>query len=120
MATVHSWKNALGRVAIRLYLLALIKRAPTYGYQLLSLLRKHVGDTSKINQHHVYPILKEFTTKKIVQYEWHTSHGRPRKYYRLTPKGEITLTKIILELMKVVEGTEKILRQPFISSVDKQ
>jgi DNA-binding PadR family transcriptional regulator len=98
--------------------LALIKRAPSYGYQLLSLLREQVVDPLLINHHHVYPILQEFTTKKILQYEWQTSNGRPRKYYRLTPKGEITLTKIILELMKVVEGTEKIIRQPSIPSTD--
>ena len=120
MANEPSWKSTLGRVALRLYLLALIKREPAYGYQLLSLLQEHVGDTSKIHHHHVYPILQEFTTKKILQYEWQNFQGRPRKYYQLTPKGEITLTKIILGLMKVVEGTEKILRQPFTTSIDKQ
>ncbi len=45
----------------------------------------------------IYPLLSRFKREEILEYEWQESKsGPPRKYYKLTEKGEIFL-KVLKE-----------------------
>ena len=43
----------------------------------------------------LYPLLTRLKNDDLLQYEWvESTQGPPRKYYRLTPKGEAFLTEL--------------------------
>ena len=43
----------------------------------------------------LYPLLNRFKREGLLEYKWKESKsGPPRKYYRLTPTGESTLTQL--------------------------
>jgi len=77
----------LRRGVLQIAALALMRR-PTYGYQLLRDLDARGLPTEEGT---LYPILRRLEKQELIGGEWDTKGSRPRKYYRITPKGEDTL-----------------------------
>jgi len=60
----------------------------------------------------LYPLLSKMRREGLVEYEWKESEaGPPRKYYKLTPKGQEELRET-LEYWDKINTTVKKLRQP--------
>ncbi len=56
------------------------------------MLKKLVQTEFKTQEGTLYPLLSRMRREGMVEYEWQESEaGPPRKYYRLTKKGEETL-----------------------------
>ena len=53
------------------------------------------GDARYAVEGTLYPLLTRLKNDDLLQYEWvESTQGPPRKYYRLTPKGEAFLTEL--------------------------
>jgi len=71
-------------------LLALLAGRERYGYELVQALCQ--VDGMLVTEGTVYPILGRLKREGLVQTDWRESReGPPRKYYRLTPAGEVAL-----------------------------
>ncbi len=77
-------------------------RTPQYGYSLVQLLGE-LGVV--IEQNTLYPLLRRLEKQKLVASYWDTSGARPRKYYELSPDGELVFQQIKAEWM---ENTRKL------------
>ena len=66
-------------------------RAPRYGYEL----RQALADQGMpIEEGTLYPLLRRLETQGLLQSEWKTESGSPRRYYALTGDGRKLLKKL--------------------------
>ncbi len=63
--------------------LASIRSAPSYGYQIIKDLKPYVA----ISESTLYPILRRLETAKLLTVRAAEHNGRLRKYYHITPQG---------------------------------
>ncbi len=81
----------LRRGVLQIAVLALMRR-PTYGYRLLKDLDARGLPAEEGT---LYPILRRLEKQGLIGGEWNTDGSRPRKYYRITPEGESTLSTLL-------------------------
>jgi PadR family transcriptional regulator, regulatory protein PadR len=76
--------------AVEFCVLALLAGEERYGYELVQKLSSVEG--MLVSEGTVYPILSRLKRDELVAAAWReSSAGPPRKYYRLTPAGEVAL-----------------------------
>jgi len=99
-------ETELMRGAGPLAVLKLLESGERYGYELVQALAKESGGVLAMGQSTLYPMLYNLEAKKLVTARIDKAGSRPRKYYRLTPKGMKKLQKdskqwqAMLEAMK--------------------
>lgn len=81
------------------FLLWLISKKPTHGYEMIRLLRRE-HDTMKIGPAHIYPILAEMSRRGLIKVRKVASGKRIKKLYSVTPLGR----KKLLEMKKAHFG----------------
>jgi DNA-binding PadR family transcriptional regulator len=105
------WSKEIRRGAVPLIILALVNKSPAYGYELV----KQLEDTTsfiQLEQGTVYPLLRRLEKRGILRSEWNYGDPtKPRKYYRLTPDGEKTLTLMIQSWIQLSEEMRHILTE---------
>ena len=70
---------------IELCVLSMLLEEDRYGYELASVLSKKIN----ISDGGIYPVLRRLKSEENVEtYLSESSEGPPRKYYRLTKKGD--------------------------------
>ena len=87
---------------IRIHLLHHASKGPVYGLWLIEELGQH---GYKLSPGTLYPILHKLEEEKLLKSYSEKVDGKIRKYYRTTPKGIKTLSKIkekIKELIREV------------------
>jgi PadR family transcriptional regulator PadR len=76
-----------------------------YGYSLKQSLSER---GLEVNEGTLYPLMRRLETQGLLQSHWEVvDDTRPRRYYRISPEGEIVLNNLITEwqnLAKVIEG----------------
>ncbi len=61
----------------------------------------------------LYPLLNKLKNSNLLTYRWEEStQGPPRKYYRLTPEGELLLQKLDNSWIELVSTIESIKNNP--------
>lgn len=65
-------------------------KTPKYGYNLVKDLQE-CGIPIEANT--LYPLMRRLESQRLLASEWETSESKPRKYYKITPDGEIVLRK---------------------------
>ena len=63
--------------------LASIRGAPSYGYQIIKDMKPYV----EMSESTLYPILRRLETAKLLTVRSAEHNGRLRKYYHITPQG---------------------------------
>ena len=79
---------------------------PTYGYSLVQSLEEkgYSLDASTL-----YPLMRRLQSQEILTSEWETTGTKPRKYYRLSPKGIQVYNILKVEWAKMVQEINKII-----------
>jgi len=68
--------------------LAILAERESYGYAILKRVSELSGGRLEWSDGMLYPVLHRLERLGYVTGKWRTSeNGRPRKYYRLTPRG---------------------------------
>lgn len=63
---------------------------PTYGYSLV----KQLNDCKiPMDANTLYPLLRRLEGQGLLESQWDTAQGKPRKYYQITPMGQEVLEK---------------------------
>jgi len=81
----------LRRGVLQIATLALM-RDRTYGYKLGKDLAACGLETEEGT---LYPILRRLEDQGLLESSWDTSGSRPRKYYRITSRGEVALASLV-------------------------
>jgi PadR family transcriptional regulator PadR len=84
------WGAQLRRGVLELCILAIIERAPSYGYEIVT----KIGGAPQLasGEGTIYPLLRRLKRDALVETYWQESEsGPPRQYYRLTAKGRTAL-----------------------------
>lgn len=83
----EKWQIQLRKGALELVILAALRAEPVYGLALLRHLQRF--PTTAITEGTLYPLLDRLKRDGLVDANWvQEGESRPRKYYRLTARGE--------------------------------
>jgi len=99
----------LKRGLLDICVLAAIKNAPSYGYQIVKDLKPYVD----ISESTLYPILRRLEASALLQVWTEEYNGRLRKYYYITPLGRNRIEEFreewreIMSIYRFVTGEVK-------------
>lgn len=94
----------LRRGTVVMAALAILSRA-TYGYALL----EELADAGfAVDGNTLYPLLRRLEKQGLLVSEWNTEESRPRKFYRVSPKGEELLSSLMTEWQRLHASIEKL------------
>jgi PadR family transcriptional regulator PadR len=96
----------LKKGVLELCVLSLLKRDDKYGYELIAEISKGI----EISEGTIYPLLRRLKNEGYVEtYLEESSEGPPRKYYKLTEKGESTRVMYLDEWNEFLRGVNSII-----------
>jgi PadR family transcriptional regulator PadR len=83
-------------------------RTERYGYTL----RKALSDDGlEIDESTLYPLLRRLETQGLLVSQWREEEKRNKRFYKLSPQGEQTLTQLLAEWQRINESLTKILQE---------
>jgi DNA-binding PadR family transcriptional regulator len=90
-------------------ILSILSGGEIYGYQIIHNMIEISGGTLEWSEGTIYPVLHRMEKEKLIQSQWKiSSHGRRRKYYRLTELGKRELEKEKKQWMSVHKVLSKL------------
>ena len=92
-----------------LLVLQLLEHRERYGYEIVQAIREQSGDAFTFGEGCIYPYLHYLEDAKLVTSRRAEAGGRPRLYYRLTPKGRKRLASLTEEWQRVARGVNLVL-----------
>jgi DNA-binding PadR family transcriptional regulator len=95
----------LRRGVLVLGVLSQLKKA-AYGYALK---RSLVTLGLEIDEGTLYPLLRRLEAQGLLASEWAIEESRPRRYYRISPKGEKLLRSLTAEWRSLTRALEGVL-----------
>lgn len=97
----------LKKGVLELCVLETLHRNDRYGYELV----EQISSIIDISEGTVYPLLKRLQNENYLEYYIkESSSGPPRKYYRITPKGEEYYNTQKEEWFKIFNSVSKFLK----------
>ena len=110
MGSEGEWGTQLRRGVIELCILAIIERAPSYGYQIVTEMSGAPQLASPEGT--IYPLLRRLKRDGYVETTWQESDaGPPRQYYELTDRGRVSLAAMRTEWRALVEAMDGYLQR---------
>ncbi len=111
-------QRELRRGTLDLVLLRLLADEPTYGYELLSRLRRRSGGDFRVKEGTLYPVLYRLEDAGLIVPEWTepatpggaAGRGVPRKVYRLTDAGFGRLAELVDAWQSFAASVDAVLR----------
>jgi len=83
-------------------------RTEQYGYTL----RKALADDGlEIDEGTLYPLLRRLETQGLLVSEWREQDKRNKRFYRLSPNGEVILQQLLEEWEGINRSISKILKE---------
>lgn len=76
-----------------LLLLAVLRDRPAHGYAVIEELRQRSRDAFRLPEGTIYPALHRLERRALIRSAWVEVAGRPRRVYRLTPRGRRALER---------------------------
>ena len=86
--------------------LQLLSAGEKYGYELVEALSRQTDGVLSMGQSTLYPLLYNLEAKGLVKSRVDQSGPRPRRYYRLTRKGERKLATDTRQWQAVLEAMQ--------------
>jgi len=78
-----------------------------YGYTL----RKALADQGlAIEESTLYPLLRRLETQGLLTSQWREEDKRNKRFYKLSPQGEIILTQLLAEWNSINDSVNNILQ----------
>ena len=106
-------KNTIGAYS-SILILQILQKQDSYGYEIMTILKKISEGKLVFQMGSLYPILKKLESKKYIKSYWggfaDGTTQRPRRYYKILAKGKIHLIDLLEELKfvhKMIEVIEK-------------
>jgi DNA-binding PadR family transcriptional regulator len=84
----------LRKQLLPLLVLHFAKAEPTYGNQLMDRITKLTGGVLTVNPNTMYPLLRDFEARGLIEGQWEHPERRSRRFYSLTAAGEAELARL--------------------------
>lgn len=84
----------LRKQLLPLLVLHFAKAEPTYGNQLMDRITKLTGGVLTVNPNTMYPLLRDFEARGLIEGQWEHPERRSRRFYSLTTAGEAELARL--------------------------
>jgi PadR family transcriptional regulator, regulatory protein PadR len=82
-------------------------RLEQYGYTL----RKALSDSGmEIEENTLYPLLRRLESQGLLISEWREENKRNKRFYRLSPEGEVILGRLLVEWQGINSSLNGIVR----------
>jgi PadR family transcriptional regulator PadR len=108
MVAAETRRTQLLRGVLDLCLLAVMQEGPAYGYEMTKRLRGR--GLSIVGEGSIYPLLGRLERDGLVETERAASNGGPpRKYYRMSPKGQQVFAAGVAEWRAVRDAVDAVL-----------
>ena len=99
--------NQMKRGLLDACVLASIKGAPSYGYQIIKDMKPYV----EISESTLYPILRRLEAARLLTVRSAEHNGRLRKYYHITPQGLKRLAELRQDWSELLHIFEYLVRE---------
>jgi PadR family transcriptional regulator PadR len=86
--------NELRKQLLPLLVLHFAKQEPTYGNQLIDRITTLTGGVLTVNPNTMYPLLRDFEARGLIEGQWEHPERRSRRFYSLTADGEAELARL--------------------------
>jgi PadR family transcriptional regulator len=83
-----------------------------YGYTLRKSLEEH---GIAIDEGTLYPLLRRLETQGLLASEWREQDKRNKRFYRLSPQGEVVLELLLEDWESLSASLQAILQRPVVS-----
>ncbi|MED4533711.1 PadR family transcriptional regulator [Metabacillus fastidiosus] len=94
--------------ALELCVLALTVKKDRYGYELV----EEISKRFEISEGTIYPLLRRLTKEGLFStYLMESTEGPPRKYYKLTDKGEELKNSLVSEWKQFTKGVNEMIKE---------
>lgn len=94
--------------ALELCALVLIHEHDRYGYELAQSISEHI----EIAEGALYPLLRRLVNEGYcTTYLRESTEGPPRKYYTISPEGEIHMRKLVTEWKQFVNNVSTLIER---------
>lgn len=112
-------KSEFVRGSVELIVLHLLGERTMYGYEIIKLVNERTDGAFAWKEGSLYPCLHRLEGAGVIASEWREGDtpGKPRKYYRLTRKGEVVASEKVAEWHSFTKAVGNILCQPSIGEV---
>ena len=101
----ESMRLELRRGSLVLAVLARL-REERYGYTLRQAL---ASDGLEMEESTLYPLLRRLESQGLLDSEWREEERRKKRFYRLSPRGEVMLERLAAEWRGLSASLEKML-----------
>lgn len=104
---IDDWKSQIKRGTLEFCILLMIKRNPSYGYEIINRLEEYPILAARENT--IYPLLRRLLKEEYISSSWQDSTEGlpPRKYYSITEKGLEYLTAMSAEWDNLLNAVSK-------------
>jgi PadR family transcriptional regulator PadR len=83
-------------------------RQEQYGYTLRKSLEEH---GIAMDEGTLYPLLRRLESQGLLASEWREQDKRNKRFYRLSPQGEVILTQLLLDWENLSQSLRAVLQQ---------
>lgn len=104
---IDDWRSQIKRGTLEFCILLMIRRRPSYGYEIITTLEQYPIMAAKENT--IYPLLRRLLKEGYISSSWQESvEGLPpRKYYAMTDKGLEYLAAMTQEWEHLLDAIEE-------------
>lgn len=93
---------------LELCVLVLTEKKDRYGYELV----EEISKKFEISEGTIYPLLRRLTKEGLFStYLMESTEGPPRKYYKLTVKGEEFKVELVQEWVQFSKGVNEMIEE---------
>jgi DNA-binding PadR family transcriptional regulator len=90
-------------------ILAVLAAGPAHGYAVIRALRERSGGQFDMPEGTVYPALQRLERTGLIASSWSQEQGRPRRTYRITSTGRVSLVRKRLDWRRFAAAVEAIM-----------
>lgn len=87
-----------------LLVLHFMSQAPSYGNQLIDRVTELTGGVLTVNPNTMYPLLRGFESRGLIEGRWEHPERRSRRFYSLTPAGRKELERLLPGARKALDS----------------
>lgn len=87
--------SELRKQLLPLLVLHFARKEPTYGNQLIDRITTLTGGVLTVNPNTMYPLLRDFEARGLIEGQWEHPERRSRRFYKLTAAGEEELARLM-------------------------
>ncbi|MBJ7459877.1 MAG: PadR family transcriptional regulator [Thermoleophilaceae bacterium] len=103
--------GGLRKQLLPLLVLHFAQQEPTYGNQLIDKITTLTGGVLTVNPNTMYPLLRDFEARGLIEGQWEHPERRSRRFYSLTEAGEAELSRLTPGAKESLDALEATISQ---------